>query len=309
VTQLKDKIQDALDESRMLVLGAEILIGFEFTAVFQDAFEKLPGRLRTADIAALSLMLFVLTLLLAPCAFHRLVTRGQDCADLHRFATRIMDTALFPFALGLGLTVYIPAEQVAGGVTAIGFALGTIFVAGTFWYGPTIVRNSTEGQKMNSNSEESDHTPIHDKIRQALTEARVIIPGNQALLGFQFAVILQRGFTDLPSWIKWVHLGSLSLITVSTILLMTPAAFHRIAEHGEETVRFYRVTHVMVLLSLLPLAIGICGDFFIVLFKVSDNLALSFVACGLMLCLFLGMWFGYTSWRRTRRPERRELLA
>ena len=41
MTQLKDKIQDAMDESRMLVLGAEILIGFEFAAIFQDGFKKL----------------------------------------------------------------------------------------------------------------------------------------------------------------------------------------------------------------------------------------------------------------------------
>jgi hypothetical protein len=34
MTLLKDKIQHALDESRMLVLGVEILIGFEFTATF-----------------------------------------------------------------------------------------------------------------------------------------------------------------------------------------------------------------------------------------------------------------------------------
>jgi hypothetical protein len=38
MTPLKDKIQDALDENRMLVLGAEILVGFQFTATFQDRF-------------------------------------------------------------------------------------------------------------------------------------------------------------------------------------------------------------------------------------------------------------------------------
>jgi hypothetical protein len=41
MTQLKDKIQNALDESRTLVLGAEILIGFDFTATFQEGFQRI----------------------------------------------------------------------------------------------------------------------------------------------------------------------------------------------------------------------------------------------------------------------------
>jgi hypothetical protein len=39
--QLSDKIQNASDESRMLILGAEILFAFEFTAVFQERFRHL----------------------------------------------------------------------------------------------------------------------------------------------------------------------------------------------------------------------------------------------------------------------------
>ena len=106
------------------------------------------------------------------------------------------------------------------------------------------------------------HTPLHDKIRQVLTESRVIIPGNQALLGFQFATVLQTGFKELNPWLKWIHLASLSLIALSTVLLLTPAAYHRIVERGEETEHFYRVAHIMVLCSLPPLAVGICGALF-----------------------------------------------
>jgi hypothetical protein len=219
-----------------------------------------------------------------------------------------MDAALLPFAGALGLSVYIPAQQIAGGPAALGFACATIVLACTFWYGSVIVkRTSKENGRMKPNSEPTPRTPLHDKIRQALTEARVIIPGNQALLGFQFAVILQRGFMDLAPWIKWVHLVSLSLITISTILLMTPAAYHRIAEDGEETGRFYRVTRFMVLASLPPLALGVCTDFFIVMFKISGDLGLSLVVCGVLLCLFAGFWFAYPVWRRSRHSGTRRL--
>lgn len=37
-------------------------------------------------------------------------------------------------------------------------------------------------------------TPLHAKIEQSLTEARVILPGAQALLGFQLIVMMTRAF-------------------------------------------------------------------------------------------------------------------
>ncbi|MDP9172180.1 MAG: DUF6328 family protein [Acidobacteriota bacterium] len=297
MTSLKDKIQDALDESRMLVLGAEILVGFEFSAHFQDGYDKLRALPKSANTAALTLMLVVLALLLAPCAFHQVTAHGEDRTSVHRFTTRIMDIALFPFAIGLGLTVFIPAEQITGPGSAAALAGGTVLAAGILWYGPALLQNKhPENRNMNAKSEGG--TSVHDKIRQALTEARVVIPGNQALLGFQFAVILQRGFADLAPWLKWIHLASLILIALSTILLMTPAAFHRLAERGEETPRFYWVVHWMILCSLPPLALGICGDFFLVWFKIGNNAGHALIAGACMLALFIAMWIGYPLWRR-----------
>jgi hypothetical protein len=168
-----------------------------------------------------------------------------------------------------------------------------------------MLRRAHEGQPTGGNSvterkkdEGIGHTPVRDKIRQVLTEARVIIPGNQALLGFQIAVVLQRGFGELAPWLKWIHLVSLSLIVVSKIVLLTPAAYHRIVENSEETERFYRLAHVMVLCSLAPLAFGVCGDFFIVVYKLKDRLDFSLNAGAIMLLTFGAMWFGYPWLRR-----------
>ena len=269
MTQLKDKIQDALDEGRMLGLGAEILIGFEFTATFQDSFGKLSSRSQNLNVIALTLMLFTSVLLISPSSFHQLAERGEDSVRLHRFATGMTELALLPFALGLGANMYIPAEGINGSVTGLVFGFATALLALCFWYGPMLLRDVRERVMLRQGdaTQGTGHTPVHEKIRQVLTEARVIIPGNQALLGFQFAVILQRGFSQLPRWVKWVHLVSLSLIAVSTILLLTPAAYHRIVEHGEETEGFYFLAHAMVLSSLPLLATGVCGDFFVVVYR------------------------------------------
>ena len=146
--------------------------------------------------------------------------------------------------------------------------------------------------------QEQNQTSLHDKIRQVLTEARVIIPGNQALMGFQFAVILQKGFNELPLWTKWLHLGSLSLISLSTVLLLTPASYHRIVESGEETPDFFRVASGLVLSSLPLLALGLCIDFFIVIYKLSGRITLALIGAGALCILSFGLWFGYTWFRR-----------
>jgi hypothetical protein len=45
-------------------------------------------------------------------------------------------------------------------------------------------------------------TPLGTKIEQVLTEARIIIPGAQALFGFQFVAMLTTGFDRLPPAFK-----------------------------------------------------------------------------------------------------------
>ena len=40
-----------------------------------------------------------------------------------------------------------------------------------------------------SQTEEASSTPLHAKIEQMLTEARVILPGAQALFGFQLGKV------------------------------------------------------------------------------------------------------------------------
>ena len=144
-------------------------------------------------------------------------------------------------------------------------------------------------------------TSTEEKIQHALTEARVVLPGAQALLGFQFVAVLLGGFESLPASSRYVHVASLTLVTLSTILLMTPAAYHRIVEKGEATEHFFRVASAMVLWSLIPLSCGTCGDFFILVRKVSGSMRLASAATGVIIVCFYGLWFGFSLYRREAR--------
>jgi hypothetical protein len=125
-----------------------------------------------------------------------------------------------------------------------------------------------------------------------------VLPGAQALLGFQFVGVLLGGFESLPRSSQYVHVASLTLVTVSTILLMMPAAYHRIVEQGEATEHFFKVASNAVLCSMVPLSLGKCGDFFIVARKVTRSMLLSALATAALTALFYGFWFGFSFVRR-----------
>jgi len=72
-------------------------------------------------------------------------------------------------------------------------------------------------------TEERSSTPLHVKIDQMLTEARVVLPGAQALFGFQLAIVMTQSFVQLSSASKIVHEASLFMVGLSVVLLIAPA--------------------------------------------------------------------------------------
>lgn len=104
--------------------------------------------------------------------------------------------------------------------------------------------------------DEIERTPLHDKIDQMLTEARVILPGAQALLGFQLSIILTKVFKGLPAATKAMHGVSLCMLAATVILLMMPASYHRLVFAGDDSPDFRRAASIMVTAATLPLALG-----------------------------------------------------
>jgi uncharacterized PurR-regulated membrane protein YhhQ (DUF165 family) len=140
---------------------------------------------------------------------------------------------------------------------------------------------------------ETGETPLNIKIEQMLTEARVIIPGGQALLGFQLIVTLTRSFAELAPTAKMIHAAGLCAVTLAVTLLMTPAALHRIAFSGEDSDEFFRIGSRLVVASVLPLAVGISADVYVVFLKVTDSSGLaSLVGAGTLVGL-LALWLVY----------------
>ena len=149
----------------------------------------------------------------------------------------------------------------------------------------------------------TEPTPLDKKIEQVLTEARVVLPGAQALLGFQFAAMLMDAFPKLPKTSQYIHVASLWLLAATIVLLMAPAAFHRIVERGEDSERLHRFASAMLLTAMVPLALGMAGDFYVVMDKVFEAPSLSAALAVLSLIVFFGLWYGLTLMIRARRGQ------
>lgn len=305
MAELKNKVKFALDEARILVLGSQILLGFQFRSFFEPRFDDLPPAIQQLKFASLGVMLVVMLLLILPAAYHRIVEQGEATVDQHRFTTAVMDLTLLPFAVAIACDIYLAVTVVAGKTAGMVSAIVAASFTFMAWYGLAwVVRRKYGGGHGMTENEHSGRTPLNDKIQHVLTECRVVLPGVQTLLGFQFATILAQGFETIPPSSKHVHLASLGLVAISMVLLMMPAAFHRIVEDGEETERFHRFASRVLLIALVPLALGLSGDLFVVTRKLTRSVPM---ACAASICcaaLFLALWFGLTIYLRAARHAR-----
>ncbi|HEX8355182.1 MAG TPA: DUF6328 family protein, partial [Pyrinomonadaceae bacterium] len=134
MAKLKDKVTNALNEARMLVLGAQVLVGFQFRSVFEPGFDSLPLTSQWLMLAGLGLMLVAVGLVISPAAYHRLVEGGEDTHEQHRYTSNLMTWALLPFALGLGLNLFIATQKVFGWRAGVAAGLIGVLVAASFWY-------------------------------------------------------------------------------------------------------------------------------------------------------------------------------
>jgi hypothetical protein len=298
---IESRLKTALDESRLLILGAQVLFGFQFEAVFQERFSDLSEASRSIHNAGLVLLLISISLLIAPSLFHQIIFGGESRPGAIGTATMLAGASLLPLTIGLGVSAFVTFEHLFG--RTVGIVAGTSFavigLAFLYGLGFALKRNRTKQMP-----EMSNKTPLKTKIEQMLTEARVIIPGGQALLGFQLVATLTKAFNELPALFKYVHCVGLCAVALSVVLLMTPAAVHRLAFEGEDDSEFFKIGSRLVIAASIPLAIGISSDVAVVFFKTTESTAVALGAGAAALFALLGFWLAYPLWHRLRYAAR-----
>lgn len=147
-------------------------------------------------------------------------------------------------------------------------------------------------------SKTSNETRLGERTKHLLEEIRIVLPGTQALLGFQLVSVFSNGFDKLSMDLKDIHLLSLSLVTLTTILLIAPAAYDRIKDEDKNTEHFIQFSSKLLLIALISLSLAISGNLYVVTHAITDsqNLATTFSLTALIISIAL--WFGYSLYRR-----------
>lgn len=120
----------------------------------------------------------------------------------------------------------------------------------------------------------------------------MVLPGVQAILGFQLVAVFNQRFDEVLSYAeRAVHCAAFLLVAIATCLLMTPAAYHRIAQRHTVDGPFLRLASHLLACAMLPLAAGLSLDTYLLC-----RLALGWPTAAALIAAalfgtFLTMWY------------------
>lgn len=138
---------------------------------------------------------------------------------------------------------------------------------------------------------EKEPLSLDSAAKHILEECRMVLPGIQALFGFQLIAVFNQGFSEKLSPVEQrLHLLSIVLTVGAIALVMTPAALHRQIDPMSVSRRFIESSTMLLLLGMFPLGVSICLDIFLIARVITEMVWLSFLLAVGLLFLFFFLW-------------------
>ena len=146
--------------------------------------------------------------------------------------------------------------------------------------------------------------PVDKQIEYVLEEARMVLPGMQALFGFQLIAAFSQRFTDaLGPTARVIHLAALLLVALAIALIMAPAAYHRQVQRDRVSAFFVDYASRLITLAMVPLFIALCAEVGVVTIAVINSALLGFVLATVLAVVFLVLWYVVPWMKRERRTR------
>lgn len=124
-----------------------------------------------------------------------------------------------------------------------------------------------------------------------LEECRMILPGIQALFGFQLIAVFNDAFDHkLAPGERQVHFLALFLVALSAALVMAPAAIHRQSQQREVSERFIWLSSRLLRMSMYPLALGLTLDVYLIARVVFGTALLGLVFAAILFVALVILW-------------------
>src|SRR4051812_43375808 len=122
-------------------------------------------------------------------------------------------------------------------------------------------------------------------------EVRMILPGIQALFGFQLVAVFNQKFSELPAIEQKIHLVALFCSALAMGCALIPPAYHRIAEPNEVSGRFCWIGSRCLSAALFPLAVGMSLDLSLITDIITHSNPTAWTVGIAAFLLYISSWF------------------
>lgn len=145
----------------------------------------------------------------------------------------------------------------------------------------------------------SEPLDLATALGNVLDECRMVLPGVQALFGFQLIAVFNATFDEkLSSVEQKLHLLAIAFVVVAIALVMAPASLHQQANPKVASERFLRVSSRLLLAAMAPLAAGISLDVFLVANIICHQRIGAALVAGSLFAILISLWFIYPRFYR-----------
>jgi hypothetical protein len=137
-----------------------------------------------------------------------------------------------------------------------------------------------------------EREPLTESVTHTVEEARMLIPGVTAFLGFQLIAVFNNAFSQrLTHDEQMLHIGAMLLTLVALLMLLTPAAYHRQAESGWASQGFVNLSSRLITGATPLFALGMTIDFYLLARAVSEDTSLALALALLILAITILLWY------------------
>jgi len=152
---------------------------------------------------------------------------------------------------------------------------------------------------MPERADDRESLSLPETLTHVLDECRMVLPGIQALFGFQMIAVFNNGFAGkLSEGQQKLHIFAIVLVVLAIGMVMAPAALHREAEPRQASGRFIRVSSRLLVAAMVPLAAAICIDVHLVTTMVWHDSIAGAVASIALFVFLSAIWFVFPRWYR-----------
>jgi cobalamin synthase len=132
---------------------------------------------------------------------------------------------------------------------------------------------------------------LEEEATHTTDEARMLLPGVQAILGFQLVAVTNTRFVLFSSGEQLLYLVAFVLLAVAMGLIMAPAAYHRQAERGKVTRRFVELSSNFLTLAMIPLIIAFAIDTYLVARLILEERTMAAIIAAVVALVLAALWY------------------